>query len=106
MPFFLYLLGSHTHDIRVRRLTHQVGHHCPYSSHGFDSIVHLEEVKPFGALHLELEPWLLRCSGVVGLAWAVGDVLDVLLMDTEMNDRDVVVHGRDEIDLEQILVNT
>ncbi len=73
-------------------------HKPPNASHGLTSIMWVEKIKPLRALHLQDPPFLRRRVKPFFLC-AMGDIVKVAVVDADIDDGDMVVERRDEVDL-------
>ena len=74
-------------------ITHLMAHECPNASECLHSIIHIEQIKPLRALHLQLVPRLLpRWSAFAPLLCAFGEEFGVLVVDAEMDNGHMVIN--------------
>ena len=78
-------------------------HEPPNASHGLASIMWVEKIKPLRALHLQDPPFLRRRVKPFFLC-AVGDIVEVAVVDADIDDGDMVVERGDEVDLRVLIV--
>lgn len=71
-------------------IPHHPPHHPPQPPHRLPSIIRIQKIKPFRALHLQDPPVLRRR---VEPRWlrAVGDEIEVAVVDADVDEGDVVV---------------
>lgn len=79
-------------------IPHHPPHHPPHPPHRLPSIIRIQKIKPFGALHLQAPPFLRR-RVEIRLRGAVGDEIEVAVIDADVDEGDVVVERGDEVDL-------
>ena len=87
-----------------RHVAHQIPKHSPASPHRLDPLLRVEQVVPWRALELELEPRGIGiCSrvGWVGMELVGGEPFKVLGVYAQVEDRYVMGDGGDQIYLPQ-----
>ena len=71
-------------------IPHHPPHHPPNPPHRLPSIIRIQKIKPFRALHLQVPP-VLRRRVEIRLLGAVGDEIEVAVIDADVDEGDVVV---------------
>lgn len=80
-------------------IPHHPPHHPPHPPHRLPSIIGIQKIEPFRALHLQNPPILRRRVESRLLLGVVGDEIEVAVIDADVDEGDVVVERGDEVDL-------
>lgn len=97
-------LSNHTQPSSPTiNIPHHPPHNPPNTPHRLASIPRLKKIKPFRPLHLQTPPFLRRRVETL-LRGAMGDEIEVAVIDADADDGDVVVERGDEVDLKNCLL--